>query len=80
MNTNTKLKNPFKEKWVKHGLLYGAVLYFVHDIVMPLFKREKIKTQQTWWKIPVWTAIGLAISYLIHQMLEGQNNNSNGNS
>lgn len=58
------LPNPYEGYgWVKQGLIFGASMYVVMTLFLPLMQGEGITFRKTLIGIPIWTIGGLGFGY-----------------
>ncbi len=53
------------KKWVRSGLVWGGILYFITMILFPLFDHERFTITKILLGIPLWIVVGLIIGYLV---------------
>ena len=54
-----------KNTWIIQGLVYGAMMYLVLEVLWPLIQGEEVLTTKLIYMVPIWTILGLVFGYLM---------------
>ncbi len=76
-NIDINRVHPFNKKsWVKEGLGWGIIMYFLMVIVLPFFSNEEITWAKVLIGLPVWLLAGLVWGYSMNKFFASKNKNN----
>lgn len=69
LNLEMVAKKTSTKSWIKSGLLFGIIMFFLMSIVFPLIDGEEITWLRIYIGIPLWLISGLGFGYFMKKYL-----------